>query len=121
MKSCFLLHFLTLGITLVFLPLKPWVTTTLPDPATKKDVPPLPMVQAMNLEAARPRRLTLNGVVKSNNKKAVSHQASHEGPPIGLRVSGPTLQIRVQLDPGAFTVQKRASSKDAWADVSGSQ
>jgi len=121
MKSCFLLHFLTLGITLVFLSTQAMGDDTLPDPATKKDVPPLPMVQAMIWKRLDLADFTLNGVVKSNNnKKQYPIKLLTKGHQLVYEFQDQPLQIRVQLDPGAFTVQKRASSKDAWADVSGS-
>jgi len=65
---------------------------------------------------------TLNGTVRSDKtKKKYALKLLTKGHEMVYEFQDQPLQIRVQLDPGAFTVQKRASSKDAWADVSAAQ
>lgn len=91
---------------------------TLPDPATKKDVPPVTFVQARIYTRLNLANFTLTGTVRSDK--------THKSYPITMRTKGHTvvyeftdqpLQLRVQLDPGAFTLERRASSQDAWAKV----
>ena len=91
---------------------------TLPDPATKKDVPPIAFVQARIYTRLDLADFTLNGEVKSDK--------THKQYPIKLLTKGhemiyefqdQPLQIKVQLDPGAFTVERRTSDTGAWAAV----
>jgi len=91
---------------------------TLPDPATKKDVPPIAFVQARIYTRLDLADFTLNGEVKSDK--------THRQYPIKLLTKGhemiyefqdQPLQIKVQLDPGAFTIERRSSDSGAWAAV----
>ena len=90
---------------------------TLPDPATKKDVPPIAMVQAMIWKRLDLADFTLNGVVKSG-KKEYPIKLLTKGHELVYEFQNQPLQIRVQLDPGAFTVGKRASPTAPWTTVS---
>ena len=117
MKSRPLLHLPALCATLGFLS-TPAVADTLPDPATKNDVPPISLVQANLWKRLELADFTLTGVVKfDNNKKQYPIKLLTKGHELVYEFQDQPLQIRVQLDPGVFSVQKRASSKDAWADV----
>jgi hypothetical protein len=98
----------------------PHARADLPDPATKDKVPPIAYVQGMIWKRLDLADFTLNGTVRSDKDK------SKKIYPIILRTKGhemvyefqnEPLQIRVQLNPGVFTVQKRASSSAPWADV----
>jgi outer membrane lipoprotein-sorting protein len=93
---------------------------TLPDPATKKDVPPIAMVQAMIWKRLDLADFTLNGVVKSG-KKEYPIKLLTKGHELVYEFQDQPLQVRVQLDPGAFIVQKRSSSSAAWADISAAE
>ena len=94
----------------------------LPDPSTKDKVPPITLVQARIWQRLDLADFTLTGSVRSDKTK--------QRYPIVLRTKGhemvyefkdQPLQIRIQLNPGAFTVQKRASSSAPWADVSAAE
>jgi hypothetical protein len=103
--------------TLAFLSL-PAVADTLPDPATKQKVPPIAFVQARIYESIKLADFVLNGEIRSDK--------SHKTYPIKLRTRGhemvyefqdQPLQIRVQLDPEAFTLERRTSSSGSWSTV----
>jgi hypothetical protein len=81
--------------TLAFLSL-PAVADTLPDPATKQKVPPIAFVQARIYESIKLADFVLNGVYEFQDQP---------------------LQIRVQLDPEAFTLERRTSSSGSWSTV----
>jgi hypothetical protein len=96
----------------------PVVADTLPDPATKKDVPPIAFVQARIYTRLDLADFTLNGVVHSDK--------THKQYPLKLLTKGhemiyefqdQPLQIRVELNPGAFTLERRSSSSGSWAAV----
>jgi outer membrane lipoprotein-sorting protein len=117
MKSRHVLRLLALSITLGILTL-PAPADTLPDPATKKDVPPIAFVQARIYTRLDLADFTLNGSVRSDK--------THKEYPIKLLTKGhelvyefedQPLQIKVQLDPGAFTVERRTSSSGSWGPV----
>jgi Outer membrane lipoprotein-sorting protein len=117
MKSRPLLRLLTLCTTLGFLS-APALADTLPDPATKKDVPPITFVQARIFSQLKFADFTLTGVVKSDkNKKQYPIKLLTKGHEMIYQFQDQPLQIRIQLDPGAFTLEKRTSSTGAWATV----
>src|SRR5476649_2981819 len=92
----------------------------LPDPSTKDKVPPIAYVQGMIWKRLDLADFTLTGSVRSDKtKKRYPIILRTKGHELVYEFQDQPLQIRVQLDPGAFTVQKRAASTDAWADVSG--
>ncbi|HEV3272460.1 MAG TPA: outer membrane lipoprotein-sorting protein [Candidatus Methylacidiphilales bacterium] len=93
---------------------------TLPDPATKDKVPPVPLVQAMIWKRLDLADFTLNGVVKSG-KKEYPIKLLTKGHELVYEFQDQPLQIRVRLDPGAFTVEKRSSASAPWAAVSGAE
>lgn len=108
---------LPLCLAPVFVPLLS--QADLPDPATKDKVPPIAYVQGMIWKRLDLADFTLTGNVRSDKTK--------KSYPLILRTKGHTLvyefqdqplQIRVQLNPGVFTVQKRASSTAPWSDIS---
>ena len=93
-----------------------------PDPATKDKVPPIAYVQGMIWKRLDLADFTLNGVLRSEKAK--------ERYPIRLLTKGhelvyefvdQPLQIRVKLDPGVFTVEKRASDSASWSPVPAGQ
>ena len=121
MKSRPFLRLLGLCTTLGLLSL-PALADTLPDPATKNDVPPISLVQANLWKRLDLADFTLTGVVKSNNnKKQYPIKLLTKGHELVYEFQDPPLQIRVQLDPGVFSVQKRSSSSAPWADVSSAE
>ena len=92
----------------------------LPDPATKSKCPPVAYVQGMIWNRLNLTSFTLTGSVRSDKTK--------KRYPITLSTAGHTqeydfqdqpLQIRVTLDPGTSTVEKRASSHASWVPVTG--
>ena len=117
MKSRPSLCLLALCITLPSLP-ELSRADTLPDPATKKDVPSFNYVVAQIYKRLDFADFTLNGTIRSDK--------SHKSYPVKLLTKGhemvyefqdQPLQIRIQLDPGAFSLQKRTSSTAAWSTV----
>ena len=115
MKSRSSLCILALCTPLGFLS-APAMADTLPDPATKDKVPNVPYVQAMIWKRLDLADFTLTGIVRSG-KKQYPIKLLTKGHELVYEFQDQPLQIRVQLNPDAFTVQKRASEKDAWADV----
>jgi hypothetical protein len=94
------------------------IADTLPDPATIKDVPPIAFVQARIYTRLDLADFTLNGSIRSDK--------THKQYPIKLLTKGhemiyefqdQPLQIRVELNPGAFTLEKRSSDSGTWAPV----
>jgi len=118
MKSRLFLRLLTLcTLTTGFLSV-PALAETTPDPATKKDVPPIAFVQARIYTQLNLADFTLNGVVHSDK--------THQKYPLKLLTKGhemiyefqdQPLQIRVVLNPGAFTLERRTSATGSWASV----
>jgi outer membrane lipoprotein-sorting protein len=111
------LRFLFPGI-LAALAALPLCASSLPDPATKSQVPPVTFVQARIYTRLDLADFTLTGEVRSDK--------THKSYPVTMRTKKHTLvyefndqplQLRVQLDPGAFTLERRGSSKDAWKTV----
>ena len=94
----------------------------LPDPATKNQVPPIAYVQGMIWKRLDLADFTLNGVVKSDKTKAsypiTLLTKSHE---LVYEFTTEPLQIRVQLNPGVFSVEKRTSASGAWTAISAAQ
>jgi hypothetical protein len=91
---------------------------TLPDPATKKDVPPIAFIQARIYTRLDLADFTLDGSVRSDK--------THKEYPIKLLTKGhemvyqfqdQPLQIKVQLDPGAFTLERKTSASGSWGPV----
>lgn len=94
----------------------------LPDPATKKDVPPIAFVQARIWQRLDLADFTLNGTVRSDKtKKSYPIKLLTKGHELVYEFQDQPLQIRVQLEPGAFTVQKRTSASAPWTDVSAAE
>jgi len=94
----------------------------LPDPATKSQVPPIAFVQGMIWKRLTLADFTLTGSVHSDKTKKrypiILRTKNHE---MVYEFQDQPLQIRVELNPGVFTVQKRASSSAPWADVPASE
>jgi hypothetical protein len=93
---------------------------TLPDPATKKQCPPVAYVQGMIWNRMSLTSFTLTGSVRSDKTKMRY--------PIILRTAGHTqeydfqdqpLQIRVKQDPGSSDIEKRTSASGSWTPVTG--
>jgi len=94
----------------------------LPDPSTKDKVPPITLVQARIWQRLDLADFTLTGSVRSDKTKSryplILRTKGHE---MVYEFQNQPLQIRIQLNPGAFTVQKRASSSAPWADVTAAE
>ncbi len=121
MKSRSSLHLLALCTTLASLS-APAPADTLPDPATKDKVPSIAYVQAMIWKRLDLADFTLTGTVRSDKtKKQYPITLRTKGHELVYEFQNQPLQIRVQLNPGAFSVQKRSSSSAAWTDVSGAE
>jgi outer membrane lipoprotein-sorting protein len=117
MKPRPLLRLLTLCATLGF-PSAPALADTLPDPATKKDVPPIAMVQSMIWKRLDLADFTLNGIVHSDKtKKRYPIKLLTKGHEMVYEFQDQPLQIRVQLNPGVFTLERRTSSTGEWIAV----
>jgi hypothetical protein len=88
------------------------------DSSTKDKVPPIAYVQGMIWKRLDLADFTLNGIVRTDKTKkrypVILRTHGHE---LVYEFQDQPLQIRVELNPGAFTVEKRASSKDTWAPV----
>lgn len=119
MKSRTRLGLLVLCPTLGFLALP--AQADLPDPATKDKVPPIAMVQANVWKRLDLADFTLTGSIHSDKSKTsypiVLRTKGHE---LVYEFTGQPLQIKVQIDPGSVTVQKRSSSSGSWGPVTAS-
>jgi hypothetical protein len=112
------LRLLVVGLLFASLHLPLTADDSLPDPATKKDVPPVPAVEAKIYT-----RLDLANFILTGTLRCPRTHASY---PITLRTKGHTivyefdnqpLQLRIQLNPGAFTLERRKSAADTWKPV----
>ena len=90
------------------------------DPAGTAKEPPIAYVQGMIWKRLELADFVLTGSIYTDTDKSKKRY------PVILRTRGhmlvyefqdQPLQIRVQLDPGKFTVEKRKSSKDHWVTV----
>jgi hypothetical protein len=118
MKSRPLLRLLALCTTPLGFLLVPASADTLPDPATKKDVPPVTFVQARIYSQMKFADFTLNGEVHSDKThKKYPLKLLTKGHEMIYKFQDQPLQIRVQLDPGAFTLERRTSDSGPWASV----
>ena len=94
----------------------------LPDPATKDKVPSIAYVQAMIWKRLDLADFTLTGTVHSDKtKKRYPITLLTKGHELVYEFQDQPLQIRVQLDPGQFTVQKRASASAPWVAISAAE
>jgi outer membrane lipoprotein-sorting protein len=117
MKSRIPLRRLALCITLGLLS-APAMADTLPDPATKKNVQDFNYVVAQIYRRLDLADFTLTGTVKSDKtKKSYPIKLLTKGHEMVYEFQDQPLQIRVQLNPGAFTLEKRTSSTDTWTTV----
>jgi hypothetical protein len=91
----------------------------LPDPATKSQVPPIAFVQGMIWKRLDLADFTLNGTVRCDKtKKRYPIVLRTKGHELVYEFQDQPLQIRVQLNPGAFTIEKRTSSSGSWTNLS---
>jgi len=117
MKSRSLLALLAFIASLGFAS-TPSAADTLPDPATKNNVPPIALVQARIYQRLDLADFMLTGVVRSDKtKKQYAIKLLTKGHEMVYEFEDQPLQIRVQLNPGAFTLERRTSSTDAWTAV----
>jgi hypothetical protein len=94
----------------------------LPDPATKDKVPPIAYVQGMIWKRLDLSDFTLNGIVHSDKLKTrYPIRLLTKGHEMIYEFLDQPLQIRVQLNPGVFSEDKRTSDTGAWTPVSGAQ
>jgi hypothetical protein len=92
------------------------------DPATKDKVPPIAYVQGMIWKRLDLADFTLNGAVRSDKTKAhYPIQLLTKGHELVYKFLDQPLQIRVKLDPGVFTVEKRTSDSGAWTTIPAGQ
>jgi hypothetical protein len=93
-----------------------------PDPATKDKVPPIALVQARIWQRLDLADFTLNGMVRSDkNKPHYPIRLLTKGHELVYEFLDQPLQIRVKLDPGVFTVERRTSDSASWSAVPASQ
>jgi hypothetical protein len=120
MSSRTLVSFLLLSTLVAFISL-PTKADDLPDPATKMNVPSINLVTANIWKRLAFADFTLNGVVHSSDKTKKSYPIKllTKGHEVVYEFQDQPLQIRVQLNPDAFTVEKRSSSTGSWSAVSG--
>ena len=103
-----------------FLPVS--TASALPDPSTKDKCPPIAYVQGMIWKRLDLADFQLTGVVRSDKtKKRYPIILLTKGHELVYEFQDQPLQIRVKLDPGAFTVEKRSSASGAWAPVTGAE
>ncbi|HUB67089.1 MAG TPA: outer membrane lipoprotein-sorting protein [Candidatus Methylacidiphilales bacterium] len=96
--------------------------STLPDPATKDKVPPIAYVQGMIWKRLTLADFYLTGVIRtSKDKKQYPVVLRTRGHEMVYEFQDQPLQIRVQMDPGAFTVQKRSKASEPWATITGNE
>jgi hypothetical protein len=102
--------------------LPPLVRAGGPDPATKDKVPPIAYVQGMIWKRLDLADFTLNGILRSTKvKERYPIRLLTKGHELVYEFLDQPLQIRVKLDPGVFTVEKRASDSAAWTTVPAGQ
>jgi hypothetical protein len=90
----------------------------LPDPSTKDKVPPVAFVQGMIWKRLDLADFTLTGKVRSDKtKKSYPLKLLTLKHELVYQFQDQPLQIRVTLNPGAFTVERRTSDSAAWAPV----
>jgi outer membrane lipoprotein-sorting protein len=94
----------------------------LPDPATKDKVPPIAYVQGMIWKRLDLADFTLNGTVRSTkNPTRYPIRLLTKGHELVYKFLNQNLQIRVLLNPGVFTVEKRSSDTGTWVPVPASE
>ncbi len=88
------------------------------DTSAKDKVPPVNYVQGMIWKRLDLADFTLNGTVHSDKtKKSYPISLLTKGHELVYAFKDQPLQIRVVLNPGVFTVEKRTSSSAAWGPV----
>ena len=98
------------------------VRADLPDPATKDQVPPIAFVQARIWERLNLADFTLNGSVHSLKlSQRYPIRLLTKGHELIYEFLDQPLQIRVLLNPGAFSVETRKSDSGSWAPVPASE
>lgn len=98
--------------------LAPARADTLPDPATKQEVPAIALVQARIYQRLDLADFALNGDVHSDKtKKHYPIKLLTKGHELVYEFLDQPLQIRVQLKPGEFTLERRTSPTGAWTTV----
>ena len=96
----------------------PVLADTLPDPATIPKVPDINYVQAQIYKRLKLANFTLVGTVRSDKtKKQYPIKLLTKGHEMIYEFQDQPLQIRVELNPGAFTLEKRSSDSGAWTTV----
>ncbi len=93
------------------------VRADLPDPATKDQVPPVPVVQGAIWSRLNLADFTLNGYVQDKTKKNYPIRLLTKGHELVYEFLDQPLQIRVMLDPGSFSVDTRKSESGTWTPV----
>jgi outer membrane lipoprotein-sorting protein len=117
MKQLSILLLAASSATVGLFPISTWAES-LPDPATKKDVPPVAFVQARIYTRLDLADFTLNGTLRSDKtKKSYPIQLLTKGHEMIYKFIGEPLQLRVVLDPGAFTLQRRTSDSGSWSSI----
>jgi len=96
----------------------PVLADTLPDPATIPKVPDINYVQAQIYKRLKLANFTLVGTVRSDKtKKQYPIKLLTKGHELVYEFQDQPLQIRVQLDQAAFTLDTRTSATGAWTPV----
>jgi hypothetical protein len=96
----------------------PAFADTLPDPATKHDVPPFTLVSARISTRLDLADFKLDGTLRSDKtKKSYPMLMLTKGHVMVYKFLDQPLQIRVQLDPSGFSLKRRTSDSGTWATV----
>ena len=115
MKSRLL--FLALS-ALLATPSLPASADTLPDPATKNSVPPIALIQARIYQRLDMADFKLTGTLRSDKThKSYGLTILTKGHEMVYQFEGQALEIRVKLNPDAFTLERRSSSSGTWTPV----
>jgi outer membrane lipoprotein-sorting protein len=92
---------------------------TLPDPKTISQVPPVSYVQAQIYRRLKLADFTLVGHIRSDKTKAsYPIKLLTKGHEMVYEFLDQPLQVRAQLDPGKFTLDRRTSDTAPWTAVS---
>jgi hypothetical protein len=91
---------------------------TLPDPATKKAVPPIAFVQAAVYRKLDLADFKLTGSIRCDRtKKSYPITMRTKGHVLVYEFNDQPLQLRVKLLPGEFTLERRTSGSSTWSPV----
>jgi outer membrane lipoprotein-sorting protein len=100
----------------------PVLADTLPNPDTIKDVPPIAFVQARIYQRLDLADFTLTGTIRSDKTKtSYPIKLLTKGHEMIYEFQDQPLQIKSQMDPGNFVLQRRASPTGSWSSIPSSE